>query len=368
MFCILPFRIDFNVLKAYKSNVANTIAVIVRSLILLAVGFKGSRTFEKIFENNEDDEILSYIGLASIVLMQIFSFQVIFVQIFQTQILIDLFNEFFQNIKNVLKLTKGKGTRQKQVVYLFLLKVITTNLEIVLDLPLIKEYVERRSYKELLLWFLGWFLRIGNALLLNVCSIGFLVTAALIATLATYLNSMIRELLTLNQEKLSKYQEMNRLMYLADKLEETLKIYSNLHVTVHKFNEIMRHQILFALVYYLSGAIIILHITYTNYLTKKTVYWSPVIIGINMLIDSFALIISIDLVGRKAAVPAKLNLDILCSDLDERWDKCAEFYFSTMKLLEMKFEMRGLFQINYELILIILSGFVSYFAVLVTIY
>lgn len=364
--CILPFSIDFNLMKASKSKVANIVSVIIRSFILLTVGFRHARTFEKIFESNEKDKVLTYIGIASAVLMQIFSFRVIFVQIFRTQFHIDLYNEFFQNFKKVINLTKGRGIHQKQIVYLFLLKMVTANTEIFLDFPVIEEYVERNDYKELVIWFFGWYLWVGTVALLNVCSIGFMVIAAMIETLGSYLNTMVRQLKTLNDEEFSKYQQMSRLMYFSEKMEEVLNIYSDLYSTVHKFNEGMKHQILFALSYYVSGAIIILHVTYTTYLSKQTIYWPAVFFGINRIIDSFALIFSVDLVVRKADIPAKLNFDLLCSDLDERYDKCVESYFNTMKLLEMKFKLRGLFEMNAKFILVIVSGFMSYFAVLVT--
>lgn len=366
MLCILPFRIDFKNLKASKSKRIRIISIIVRSLIMLAIGFKSSRTFEKIFETNENDKVLTYIGMSCAVLMQIFSFRVIFEQIFRTQVHIDLFNNFFKNIRDVVKLTKGKAIYQKSIVLLFTVKMITTNSELLLDLPLLREYVEKNNYGEIVIWIFGWYLWMGTVVLLNVCSIGFVVIAALIETLTNYLNSMIRDLERLSEQESSNYQKMNRLMYYSDKLEETVKIYSDLYATAHKFNEAMKQQILFALIYYISGAVIILHITYTTYLSKEIIHWSQVIIGINRLIDSFALIISVDLVIRKADVPAKLNLDILWSDLDERWDKCVDSYYGTMKLLEMKFKLRGLFEMNAEFILIILSGFMSYFAVLVT--
>ncbi|XP_037944273.1 gustatory receptor for bitter taste 93a-like [Teleopsis dalmanni] len=77
------------------------------------------------------------------------------------------------------------------------------------------------------------------------------------------------------------------------------------------------------------------------------------------------LIMCADNIVQKSEIPNLLALDIVCSDIDERWDKSVETFINQRKTENLEIKILGFFQLQNEFILVILSAIISYMFILV---
>ncbi|XP_017490108.1 PREDICTED: gustatory receptor for bitter taste 93a isoform X2 [Rhagoletis zephyria] len=77
------------------------------------------------------------------------------------------------------------------------------------------------------------------------------------------------------------------------------------------------------------------------------------------------LIMCADAVVAKSQLPDSLDLDLICSDIDERWDVSVETFICQRKVENLEISVLGFFHLNNEFILVIISAIMSYLFVLI---
>jgi len=121
--------------------------------------------------------------------------------------------------------------------------------------------------------------------------------------------------------KLRGLRRMRLLCDFADELDECAAIYSELYEVTISFRRMLQWQILFYVYYNFINICLMLYEYILHYLNDDEVALVSLVMASVKLANLVLLIMCADYTVSESLKPKRLPLEIVCSDMDERWDK-----------------------------------------------
>ncbi|XP_054081101.1 gustatory receptor for bitter taste 93a [Zeugodacus cucurbitae] len=242
-------------------------------------------------------------------------------------------------------------------------KFLLSILGLVYEIPLLlgdKEIVKSLS---------GIYLWLGTIYTLDCCFLGFLVIRQMYVAMATHLEYMLEEMSAIESEeprkRLSKYQRIKLLCMYSESIDDSNNIYSILYELTKQFQHIFRWQVLYYIYYNFVIILMLMHRFIWRYFESNFVDIMSFFSSVFKFCNLAFLILSTNGVVEKSQLPDLLNLDLVCSDIDARWDESVETFICQRKVENLEIKVMGFFHLNNEFILVIISAIMSYLFILI---
>ncbi|XP_036324375.1 gustatory receptor for bitter taste 93a [Rhagoletis pomonella] len=245
-----------------------------------------------------------------------------------------------------------------------ILKLILSGLGLIYEIPLIFESGVSGSLLA------GVYLWLGRIYMLDCCFVGFLVIRQMYVEMAAHLAQMIDTMRIIDAEqpphrRLTNHQRMKLLCIHAESIDESSVIYTSLYKVTQRFYHIFRWQISFYIYYNFVIILMQLHQFILRYFHTGYIDLLSLFSSVFKLCNLVLLIMCADAVVAKSQLPDSLDLDLICSDIDERWDVSVETFICQRKVENLEISVLGFFHLNNEFILVIISAIMSYLFVLI---
>nr|NP_524442.2 gustatory receptor 93a [Drosophila melanogaster]Q9VD76.2 RecName: Full=Gustatory receptor for bitter taste 93a [Drosophila melanogaster]AAF55923.2 gustatory receptor 93a [Drosophila melanogaster] len=215
----------------------------------------------------------------------------------------------------------------------------------------------------------GIYMWLGTLCVLDACFLGFLVSGILYEHMANNIIAMLKRMEPIESQderyRMTKYRRMQLLCDFADELDECAAIYSELYHVTNSFRRILQWQILFYIYLNFINICLMLYQYILHFLNDDEVVFVSIVMAFVKLANLVLLMMCADYTVRQSEVPKKLPLDIVCSDMDERWDKSVETFLGQLQTQRLEIKVLGFFHLNNEFILLILSAIISYLFILI---
>nr|XP_036217308.1 gustatory receptor for bitter taste 93a [Bactrocera oleae] len=187
--------------------------------------------------------------------------------------------------------------------------------------------------------------------------------------MAIHLERMIERMSRIESEelhnRLSKHQRMKELCMYSESIDDSNNIYTSLYELTKQFEHIFRWQVLYYIYYNFVIILMLMHRFIWRYFDWGLVDIMAFFSSVFKICNLAFLIFSTDGVVQKSQLPDLLNLDLVCSDIDARWDESVETFICQRKVENLEIKVLGFFHLNNEFILVILSAIMSYLFILI---
>ncbi|SPP82952.1 gustatory receptor for bitter taste 93a [Drosophila guanche] len=253
----------------------------------------------------------------------------------------------------------------KFIVY-FLLKLLLTIGGCVHELPAL---LQVGHFADVGRTVTGIYMWLGTLFVLDACFMGFLISGILYEHMASNIRLMLQRMQIIEfpdkAVRMSNYQRMRLLCDYADELDEYAAIYSELYEVTIAFRRMLQWQILFYVYYNFISICLMLYQCILRYLNEDEKALVSLAMATIKFFNLILLIMCADYAVRESQKPNRLPLDIVCSDMDQRWDKSVETFLSQQQTQRLEIKVLGFVQLNNEFILLILSAIISYLFILI---
>ncbi|XP_017020328.1 gustatory receptor for bitter taste 93a [Drosophila kikkawai] len=212
----------------------------------------------------------------------------------------------------------------------------------------------------------GMYMWLGTIFVLDACFLGFLVSGILYEHMADNIMAMLKKMepIESQEERMSHYRRMRLLCDYADELDVFAVIYSELYEVTQAFRKMLQWQILFYVYYNFINICLLLYQCILRHLNENEMALVSLVMAWVKLANLVLLIMCADYTVRESQKPKRLPLDILCTDMDQRWDKSVETFLAQQQTQRLEIKVLGFFHLNNEFILMILSAIISYLFIL----
>ncbi|XP_037812760.1 gustatory receptor for bitter taste 93a [Lucilia sericata] len=307
---------------------------------------------------------LRLFSIQQIISVAIFSTALLILRVRDNMELIKMINRFINLNKGIAEITNKNTLFCKQFLILSCLKGIITILGYVNELPTLLDLESLNLNK----WFsitIGVFLWLGSMFVLDACYIGFLIMSLMYGNLGSYLQTIITNMKSIEcgnkcGTSLSNYHRLRLVCDYSDKLDSIDQIYSSLYRITKGFVHIFQWPVLYYIYYNFMVIFLLLNHSIWQYIRDGYVDIIKIFMVIVKISNLALIIMCANHVVDKSEIPNQLNLDIVCSDIDMRWDISVERFLSQRKAENLEINILGFFTLNNQFILLILSAIISY--------
>lgn len=319
-------------LKAPRRQCNRLLVILRRSILVNIYWTVMPEIFRKARLTKSYADIFAMLQSTSVSLFAVVSF---LVQVTSETRLLAIVNRYILLYGRICKLRQTEELFTRKFTCLYALKLLLTLFGCLYELPqmLPLRYIFELHVPRLISGLIGIYLWLGTLFLLDACFLGFLVSGLLYEQLGAHIAAMLQRMRHIDQydnldepelvprERLSRYQRMCFLCDRADELDSCAAIYSELYsVTLH-FRSIFQLQILFYIYYNFIVLLLMLYEYIWNYLEAQHGELVPIVMICIKMANILLLIMCADYTISKSQLPQLLPLDIICSDIDLRWDQ-----------------------------------------------
>ncbi|XP_055847744.1 gustatory receptor for bitter taste 93a-like [Episyrphus balteatus] len=213
-----------------------------------------------------------------------------------------------------------------------------------------------RSY----LWF-------GTLIVVDLLCLGFVVSSQMYQAIGDKLKVLAKRAEKLENWNCSmtSFRRMQLLCDFSDELEKYAKIYSEIFKLTNEFHTFIQLFILF--MFYTDFVILIgnIHHTFLIYMASGSIKWSLLTISGIQGTQIVFYIFLVDKAVKSSKIPEHINLDLIVSDVEPRWDKSVDQFLNQLKFQDLNLDVYGLFRLNNELLLMGFSAIVSYLTIMI---
>ncbi|XP_030369554.1 gustatory receptor for bitter taste 93a [Scaptodrosophila lebanonensis] len=224
---------------------------------------------------------------------------------------------------------------------------------------------------RLLAAMFGMYMWLGMLFVLDMCFMALLITSFMYKEMGTHIQEMLEHMRPIEEEKdllgqrMTDYRRMQLLCDYSDELDECAIIYRELYDLTLCFCSACQWQIFFCVYYNFEVALLLLYQCFCLYLEKSEMGLVLLIMAGNKMANLVLLLMCADAAVKNSHLPERLPLDIVCTDIDQRWDASAESFLSQLKVQHLEIKILGFFKLDNKFILIILSAIISYLFIMV---
>ncbi|XP_017073398.1 gustatory receptor for bitter taste 93a [Drosophila eugracilis] len=281
----------------------------------------------------------------------------------------EVLNRYLSLYQRICSITHLQQLFPSRFVFFFLLKLFFTICGCCHELIPLLRSEHFNNIGQIVAVVFGIYMWLGTLCVLDACFLGFLVSGILYEHMAENIIAMLKRMEPIESEeegvRMSNYRRMRLLCDFADELDECAAIYSELYEVTIAFRKMLQWQILFYVYYNFINICLMLYQYILQYLKDDEVALVSLVMASVKLANLVLLIMCADYTVRESQKPKKLPLDIVCSDMDQRWDKSVETFLGQLQTQRLEIKVLGFFHLNNEFILLILSAIISYMFILI---
>ncbi|EDV54234.2 uncharacterized protein Dere_GG11083 [Drosophila erecta] len=281
----------------------------------------------------------------------------------------EVLNRYLLLYQRICLTTRLRHLFPTKFVVFFLLKLFFTLCGCFHELIPLFEATYFDDIGERVAFAFSTYMWLGTLCVLDACFLGFLMSGILYEHMADNITAMLKRMEPIESQeegyRMSRYRRMQLLCDFADELDECAAIYSELYQVTNSFRCILQWQILFYVYLNFINICLMLYQYILHLLNDDEVAFLSIVMAFVKLANLVLLIMCADYTVRQSEMPKHLPLDIVCSDLDERWDKSVETFLCQLQTQRLEIKVLGFFHLNNEFILLILSAIISYLFILI---
>lgn len=259
-------------------------------------------------------------------------------------------NHYIALYGRICVLTEAENLFTLKFPVFYALKLLLTLCGCLYELPqlLPLRHIMHMDVGHVIGGLIAIYLWLGTLFLLDACFLGFFVSGVLYEHMGSHIAIMLQHMRSIDIDsqdqtsdgseesdtylnayvnvsamppRLSHYRRMCLLCDRADELEACGVIYTELYRVTLSFRDIFQWQIIFYIYYNLIVLLIMLYEYIVNYLEGTQGEMVPVVMACIKMANIVLLVMCADYMIKKSQMPHILPLDIVCTDVDERWDK-----------------------------------------------
>lgn len=267
---------------------------------------------------------LRLFSVLQIISVAVFSTALLILRARDDEKLIKMINRFVSLNKRISEITNTDKLFCKQFLILICLKGCITMLGYMDELPTLLNAKSVNLNKWLSIT-IGVFLWMGSMFVLDACYLGFLIVALMYQNLGSYLQTIVTNMQNFEAENtfgssLTTYNRIKLVSDYSEKLENISKLYCCLNKATKDFVYIFQWHVLYYIYYNFMVIFLLLNHCIWQYIQNSFVDIIKISLVIVKISNLALIIMCANLVVKKVGNPNQLNLDIVCSDVDMRWD------------------------------------------------
>ncbi|XP_073820522.1 gustatory receptor 93a [Musca autumnalis] len=275
-----------------------------------------------------------------------------------------LINRFVRLNIQVSELSQKRFVLCKTSISLFFVKIIITLLGYINEMPHILE-VQGLNISSSVNIVIGVYLWLGSMYVLDTCYLGFLMLALMYRNLGNHLHSMLKNMKDIEADShmgssLTAYNRMKLLCDYSEKLDESGAVYTCLYKITKDFVNVFQWNILYYIYYNFMVIFLLLNHCIWQYTRSNFIDFGEIMFVFVKIANLVLMIMCANDCVEKSEMVNQLNLDIVCSDIDGRWDTSVETFLSQRKVENLEIKVFGFFTLNNEFILMMLSAIITY--------
>ncbi|XP_065360471.1 gustatory receptor for bitter taste 93a [Calliphora vicina] len=308
--------------------------------------------------------VLRLFSVQQIISVAVFSTALLILRARNDVKLIEMINRFIRLNKGITEITNKNKLFCTQFLILTCLKGCITILGYINELPTLLN-VESSNLNK---WFsivIGVFLWLSSMFVLDACFIGFMIVALMYGDLGNYLQTIITNMKNIEPgnkfgSSLTTYHRIRLVCDYSDKLDSISQMYSCIYKVTKEFVDIFQWHVLYYIYYNFMVIFLLLNHCIWQYIRTGYVDIIKIFMVVVKISNLALIIMCANHVVNKSEIPNQLNLDVVCSDIDMRWDTSVEKFLSQRKAENLEIKILGFFTMNNQFILLILSAIISY--------
>ncbi|XP_061402247.1 gustatory receptor for bitter taste 93a [Musca vetustissima] len=278
--------------------------------------------------------------------------------------IMQLINRFVKLNVRVAELSHHRFTLCKKSISLFVLKTVITLLGYINEMPHILE-VQGLNINSSVNIVIGVYLWLGSMYVLDACYLGFLMLALMYRNLGNHLQVMLNSMQHIEGGShvggtLTTYNRMKQLCDYSEKLDNLGSVYTHLYQITKDFVNIFQWNILYYIYYNFMVIFLLLNHCIWQYIRSNFIDFTEIMFVFVKIANLVLMIMCANDTVDKSEMVNQLNLDIVCSDIDARWDTSVESFLSQRKVENLEIKVFGFFTLNNEFILMMLSAIITY--------
>ncbi|KAH8417793.1 hypothetical protein KR222_005975, partial [Zaprionus bogoriensis] len=296
--------------------------------------------------------ILSWIRLSCYLIT---SATILYLQFWVGHRILRIVNDFLRLFRRVKSLPgcEDMGFGGRRELSLLIFKLLCVSYEILCEIPMLFSNFDLKFSIEILC---DIHTSLSKSLITHSCFVGFLSVGALYDQVNRYVRHELRRQLR-SLEQLNGGQPSRRqLKSAAYRLDECLAIYDEIQRVSSSFQRLMDVPLcLILLILFLSMALISHYIMCSGF--RNVGLW---LLVIKVFVDMVLLTLAVHGASSSSRVIQRLSLEncYVCERND--WHIRLEMFLSRLNFFEFRVRPMGLFEVSNELILVFLSGLVTY--------
>ncbi|KAH8310735.1 hypothetical protein KR044_002802 [Drosophila immigrans] len=364
-------------LKAPRQQCNRVLTIVWRSILVNIYWTIIPDVFVHARKTESYADVFAMLQSASVILFAVGSF---IVQVCAETRFMAILNRYIALYGRICALTQTQELFPLKFSVFYALKLLLTIGGCLYELPqlLPLRHVVHADVGRILTGVIGIYMWMGTLFMLDACFLGFLVSGVFYEHMGAHIGTMLlnmrcidldaqdaQDAKSVQPQRLSHYTRMCLLCDRADELEACGIVYSELYQVTLCFRSIFQFQIFFYIYYNFIVLLLMLYEYIWNYLEDGQGDLVPLImVGIKMG-NIVLLIMCADYTIRKSQLPQLMPLDIVCTDMDQRWDNSVETFLSQLQTQQLEIKVMGILQLNNEFIPTILSAIITYLFILI---
>lgn len=269
-------------------------------------------------------DFLQLFSVQQIISVAVFSTALFVMKVRDEVSLIGMVNRVIRLNREITGITNTNCIFCKQFLILTSLKGGITLLGYINELPTLLS-VQTLNFNK---WFgiaVGVFLWLGSMFVLDASYLGFLIISLMYGSLGKYLQTILNNMQHIESgsdrgSTLTPYHRMKLLCDYSEKLDDISLIYSRLYRITKDFAYIFQWHILYYIYYNFMVIFLLLSHCIWQYIRSGYVDIIEIFMVAVKIGNLALLIMCANYAVEKSEMPNQLNLDVVCSDIDIRWD------------------------------------------------
>ncbi|KAH8359278.1 hypothetical protein KR093_005534, partial [Drosophila rubida] len=361
-------------LRAPRQQCNRLLTIIWRSILVNIYWAIIPDVFAKARRTESYADMFAKLQSISVVLFAVGSFVV---QVCAEARFMAILNRYLALYERICALTHTQELFPAKFGVFYAVKLLLTLGGCLYELPqlLPLRHIVHGDVGHVLTGIIGIYMWMGTLFMLDACFLGFLVSGVFYEQMGAHIANMLLSMRPIDTDaqdgdevapqRLSRYKRMCLLCDRADELDACGVVYSELYQVTLSFRSIFQFQIFFYIYYNFIVLLLMLYEYIWNYLEDGQGDVVPVVMVAIKLGNIVLLIMCADYTITKSQLPQIMPLDIVCTDIDQRWDHSVETFLSQLQTQQLEIKVMGILQLNNEFIPTILSAIITYLFILI---
>ncbi|XP_004530764.1 gustatory receptor for bitter taste 93a [Ceratitis capitata] len=363
LLCVFDWKLEKSKMLVRPTKCTNRILLLIWRIFITMIFISVMPSMMAPFQRLSIDSFLAFFANLQVITVTLFSVISFLIQELSERKIFKIIEKIVKIYKRIYGKSHVRQILGRTFVFSVITKLLLSFLGLIYEVPLILE--GDQSVKSLC----GIYLWLGTIYTLDACFLGFLIIGQMYTAMAAHLGEMVQAMSDYESEEplstLSKHERMKRLCVHSESIDDSNNIYFVLYGLTKQFHHIFRWQLIYSIYYNFVIILMVMHSFIWQYIYAGYVDFLALFSSLFKLWNLAMLILAAHGVVEKSQLPDLLNLDLVCSDIDARWDESVEAFICQRKVENLEIKVLGFFHLNNEFILVIISAIMSYLFILI---